>query len=144
MVSEAVILCLKQIAEGGEELLIVGLETDASGVVEVWAVDEAFQFLQHLGSHIKDRSADGVVVIGESGVVVAYFFDDELECAPCFVNLHAVVSHFVEHILAEIFYILCLCRHILDGFDRMEVAIDEHLLFVEIALIERVAVDSCC
>ena len=83
-------------------------------------------------------------MVGEGGVVVANFFDDELECAPCFVNLHAVVSHLFEHILAEIFYILCLCWHILDGFDWMEVAVDEHLLFVEIALIERVAVDSSC
>lgn len=144
IVGEAVILCLKHIAEGGEELLIVGLETDVGGVVEVWGIDEAFQFLQHLGSHIKDRSADGVGVIGEGGIVVANFFDDELECAPCFVNLHTAVSHLVENILAEIFYILCLCRHILGGFDRMKVAVDEHLLFVEIALIERVAIDSCC
>ena len=40
IVGEAVILCLKHIAEGGEELLIVGLETDVGGVVEVWGIDE--------------------------------------------------------------------------------------------------------
>ena len=53
-------MCLKQIAEGGEELLIVGLEADAGGFVEVGSVDEALEFLQHLGSHTEDWSAEGV------------------------------------------------------------------------------------
>ena len=135
-------MCLKQIAEGGEELLIVRLEADAGGFVEVGSVDEALEFLQHLGSHTEDWSAEGVFVVGNGGVVVADFFDNELQGAPRFVYLHAVVSHLVEDILAEIFYIICLRIYLLGGFDWMEIAIDKHLLFVEVALIEHIAVDS--
>ena len=106
----------------------------------MWSGDDAPQFAHHLAALLHDGVEVVFELLDEGGVVVAYLFDDEGEGAPCLVDAHAAGCHLGGDVAAQVIDVFGLGLDFLCGSDGVEIAVDEGLALMQVALIEDVLV----
>ncbi len=126
---------LKEISVVGEELLEKGGVTVTLFFLRGGG-DEAVELVDHFWAAVGYWSKGDAVLVEVGGVIVGDLFDDEGEGGPCLGTLHAVVWLLVLDVAEEVEDVVGLGGYVFWGGDGVEVAVEEGLTLVEVALVE--------
>ena len=102
--------------------------------------DNPFHFLEHLASFTHDGVEVLLGLFYEWGIIVTYLFYDEGIDVPCVIVGDSIVCQLIQGVLSQIVDVFCLQRHFLVVFHGMEIAVYQHLPFLQVALVEDILV----
>ena len=98
--------------------------------------DNLFHFLEYLASFTHDGVKVLLELFYKGRIVVVYLLDDKGKDVPCIIGIDTVMRQLVQGVFSQIADVFGLQRHFLVVFHRMEIAVYQHLSFLQVTLIE--------